>query len=112
MRKIIAPTPRAGRIRKIVKWGFWLGLIFVMILPIATGIFKARMLPKSNQNQVYLWIDAPREYTAKQGKEIAQEVENFFLLNKKLPKDLQVVENVSSTVGTPFLPDFSNLFRG
>ena len=39
-------------------------------------------------------------------------IEKFFLQNKKLPKQLQITESLSSTVGTPFLSDFSNLFRG
>lgn len=70
----------------------------MIIFPIAVGIFKARMLPKSNQNQVYLWIDMPREYTVHNGEEVVQEVENFLLSKKKLPKDLQITDNISSTV--------------
>lgn len=112
MLKIISPTKWAKRLRKILKITFWGGLIFVIIFPIAVGIFKARMLPKSNQNQVYLWIDMPREYTVHNGEEVVQEVENFLLSKKKLPKDLQITDNISSTVWEAFLPDFSNLFRG
>lgn len=70
----------------------------MIIFPIAVGIFKARMLPKSNQNQVYLWIDMPREYTVTNGEDVVKEVENFLLSKKKLPKNLQITENISSTV--------------
>ena len=54
----------------------------------------------------------PREYTVQKGEEIVKNIESFLLKNKKLPKNLQVTESISSTVGTPFLSDFSNLFRG
>lgn len=112
MLKIITSGARAAKLRKYIKIFFWGGLIFVMVFPIATGIFKARMLPKSNQNQIYLWIDTPRSTPAASGEKIVQEVERLLLAEDILPPELRIVESVSSTVGTPFLGDFSNLFRG
>lgn len=111
MLKVISDSPKAKKIRKRIKTLFWIWLIFVMVFPITIWIFKARMLPKSNQNQVYLWIDASRETSALKGEEIAKGVEEFFFENETLPKNLQVVESISTTIGTPFLWDFSNLFR-
>lgn len=112
MLKIISPWKKSQKWRKIIKTWFWIGLIVMIILPIWAGIFKARMLPKSDQDQVYLWIDAPREFSAQKWTQIIKDVEKFFLENKKLPENLDIVENISSTVWEPFLWDFSNLFRG
>jgi hypothetical protein len=48
---------KSNKKRKIFKITFWVSLILIVILPIYFGVFKARMLPKSNQDQVYLWVD-------------------------------------------------------
>ena len=70
-----------------------------MVLPIALGIFKARMLPKADKDQVYVWVDAPRDYSIDKTRKIEEDVSSFFLgKKKKLPKDLDIVENVSSSV--------------
>lgn len=111
MLKVIRDTPQAQKLRKRIKTVFWIWLVVVIVVPIVTGIFKARMLPKSNQNQVYIWIDTTREATAYTWEEVVKEVEKFFFENEALPENLQVVESISSTIGTPFLSDFSNLFR-
>jgi multidrug efflux pump subunit AcrB len=60
MRIFIANNKKAKRNRRLFRLSFWISLFLILILPIYFGIFKARMLPKSNQNQIYLWIDAPR----------------------------------------------------
>jgi multidrug efflux pump subunit AcrB len=60
-------------------------------LPIYFGIFKARMLPKSNQNQIYLWVDAPRDYSSDKTKKIQEDITKFLL-----KKDY--VSNVTSTI--------------
>ncbi len=99
---------------KILKISFWISLLLVMVLPIQFGIFKARMLPKSNQNQIYLWVDAPRWWTNTQMTEVNEYI-NDFLLNcsKKWECDesLNIVKNISSTIWQSFMWDFSNLFR-
>ena len=61
------------------------------------------MLPKSNQNQVYLWIDAPRNTPASIGEDILKDVESFFLTSSQLPENLKITQSISSTVGTAFL---------
>ena len=61
------------------------------------------MLPKSNQDQVYLWIDAPRSMSASDSEAIVEAVEKILLGKSILPENLQIVENISSTIGTPFL---------
>jgi len=97
--------------RKIFKIVFWLSLILVIVWPIYAWIFKARMLPKSNQDQVYLWVDSARWTTAEKMFEIEKDINNFFFKNSALPKQLQITSSVSSTIWTPFVWDFANLFR-
>lgn len=111
MNLFIRDDKKAKRNRKIFKTTFWISLILVMILPIYFWVFKARMLPKSNKNQVYLWVDSVRWTNVEKMLEIEKDIENFFLNNYNLPKELDIVESVSSTIWTPFMWDFANLFR-
>lgn len=111
MNLFIRDDKKAKRNRKIFKTTFWISLILVMILPIYFWVFKARMLPKSNKNQVYLWVDSVRWTNVEKMLEIEKDIENFFLNNYDLPKELDIVESVSSTIWTPFMWDFANLFR-
>lgn len=69
------------------------------MVPIIIGIFKARMLPKADKDQVYIWIDAPRDVSIGKTAEIERKVSDF-LLNKthEIPEELDIVEDVSSTV--------------
>lgn len=110
--KYIDDTAETLKSRKKLKFIFWISLFLIIILPISTGIFKARMLPKADKNQVYIWIDSPRDFSIEKTKEIEKNMSDF-LLNKKdkLPEELNIVENVSSTTGERFLGDFANLFR-
>lgn len=112
MEKYIVSSKEGAKKRKRFKFIFWLSLILVIVLPLYLGIFKARMLPKSNKDQIYLWIDGVRSDTADALLPIEKDVEKFFLQNDRLPKELKIVESVSSTIGTPFMGDFANLFRG
>ncbi len=100
------------RNRKIFKIFFWISLVFVIMAPIYLWIFKARMLPKSDKDQVYLWIDGARGTSVDTMLEINKDIEKFFLKNTQLPKDLNIWQSVSSTLWTPFMWDFANLFRG
>lgn len=111
MNIFIRDDKKASRNRKIFKVTFWISLFLVIILPISFGIFKARMLPKSNKDQVYLWIDAPRGTSVEKMLQIEKSVQDFFLNNEKLPLDLKITKNISSSIGIPFMWDFANLFR-
>ena len=110
--KYISETKETLKSRQILKYVFWISLFLIILSPIMLGIFKARMLPKADKNQVYVWIDAPRDVSIDQTKMIEKDLSDF-LLGKavKLPKELDIVESVSSTVGDKFLWDFANLFR-
>lgn len=115
--------------RTWLKIGFWISLFLIILSPIYLDIFKARMLPKADKDQVYLWIDAPGNRGIETTEQIAHDVETFFLWYKKLspqesisgeyqkysrilPKDLRIVESTSTSIGDRLTADFSNLFRG
>jgi multidrug efflux pump subunit AcrB len=96
MRSFLNKSKKADKNRKIFKISFWISLFLILVLPIYFGIFKARMLPKSNQNQIYVWIDAPREYSAEKTKEIRK------YLTKYLTK-IDYVDNITSTIGQAYM---------
>ncbi len=112
MRLFLGTEKKQQTKRTFFKIFFWLSLFSILILPIVFGIFKARMLPKSNQNQVYVWIDAPREYMAEKTSEIEKDIGNFLLNTGSWTTDIDYIENVSSTIGQSYIWDFANLFRG
>ncbi len=99
--------------RKLFKLVFWISLFIVVVWPIYLWIFKARMLPKSNQNQVYLWIDTPRWWNATKTKEVEEEITKFFFSNILSTEGFNplIVKNISSTIWQASMWDFANLFR-
>lgn len=75
------------------------------------------MLPKADKNQVYLWVDAERNTTIGGTSVIAKTIE-LFLMNYSgtgessiLPENLRIIEDINTSIGDRFLPDFANLFR-
>lgn len=111
--KYINESDATIRKRRMLKIGFWLALFAILVAPIMLDVFKARMLPKADKNQIYLWIDAPRESTALQMKKISEDASNFLLCKtEKVPKELCLTESISTSIGDRFLGDFANLFRG
>jgi multidrug efflux pump subunit AcrB len=102
--------------RKIFKISFWLALFIIVLWPIYWWIFKARMLPKSNQDQIYLWIDAPRWWWIKKTQEVQDYVLQYLTLNEKtsLSNNQDIfnsIKNVTSTIWQSYIPEFANLFR-
>jgi multidrug efflux pump subunit AcrB len=91
MRLFLNNDKKSNSRRRIFKITFWISLFVILIAPIYFGIFKARMLPKSNQNQIYLWIDTKRENTSEKTEEIEKYVSEF--LTKQ-----DYVENLTSTI--------------
>ncbi len=126
LQTFINREPSTTRKRTWLKVGFWMSLMIILIAPIMMDIFKARMLPKADKNQVYLWIDAPRNASIETTSKIAREAETFLLGYKKsektvsgeisytrvLPKELRIVESTSTSIGDRLTADFANLFRG
>jgi multidrug efflux pump subunit AcrB len=49
----------------------------IIVIPPALEIFKARMLPKSNKEQIYIWIDAPRNWNIYYTNQVAQDMAKF-----------------------------------
>ncbi|MDQ7008846.1 MAG: efflux RND transporter permease subunit [Candidatus Gracilibacteria bacterium] len=105
MRLFLNNDKKSNKRRKIFKITFWLSLFIILVAPIYFGIFKARMLPKSNQNQVYLWIDTKRENSAEKTQEIEKYASKYLL-------EKDYIENITSTIGQAYIGDFANLFRG
>lgn len=57
MRRIL--DPNHAKYKRLVKISFWVLLgVFFVVFP-ALGVFRWRMLPKSNMDQIYLWLDTP-----------------------------------------------------
>ena len=139
MKKFLNKDDKARKKRKLFKFVFWLTLIVILVWPIMWWIFKARMLPKSNQDQIYLWIDAPRWWNVSKMELVKDDVEEFFKQYKPHPNPLlweereqiqkkvasfssegegiqgwglDIVQNTSVTIGQAFMWDFANLFRG
>lgn len=105
---------------KLIKFLFWILLIFVIIIPPTLWIFKMRMLPKSDKDQIFLWIDTPKSFSISQTKQIWDEVYNFmkdYFYNSKLDSSLnidnqmKIVENISFFIWNAPLSDFANSFR-
>lgn len=92
---------------------FWITLGAIILTPILLGIFKARMLPKADRNQIYVWVDAPRNASVETVRTI-ESLTSDFLLGKtgSLDSSLLLAESTSSAIGDRFLSDFANLFRG
>lgn len=79
LQTFISRDTKTETMRSWLKRGFWISLIIILVAPIMLDIFKARMLPKADKNQVYLWIDAPRNTSIEKTKEIAEVAESFFI---------------------------------
>jgi hypothetical protein len=75
------------------------------------------MLPKSNVDQIYLWVDAPHNYSISKTDNIAKSL-NIFFNNYKITseeeyvKNLKIINSISRWVGTAPMLDFANTFRG
>lgn len=77
--KYISQNDKTIKKRRMLKLGFWLALFAILTVPIMLDVFKARMLPKADKNQVYIWIDAERNSTAEQVRKIGEDASNFLL---------------------------------
>lgn len=92
--------------RKIFRTIFWILLIFVIIAPIYLWIFKARMLPKSDQNQIYIWIDGTRSWSSDKMNDLQLDLNKYVKENES-----NMIKSVSLTIWQSFMWDFANLFR-
>lgn len=113
IQKFSQQNKQARARRKSLRIGFWVALGLVMVLPVMLDVFRVRMLPKADKDQVYLWIDLPTNQTAATTR-MAGELMAETLLGAKqpIPKELAIVKDISLAVGTKLPDDFANLFRG
>lgn len=122
LEKFLWEEKREKRNRKIFKTVFWITLFVVIIWPIYAWVFKARMLPKSNQNQIYVWIDAPRWQTVEKMQDIWNDLYSFFKWQTEIKQanstiktdelnQNNIVKDVSYTIWQEYVWDFWNMFR-
>lgn len=112
LKRFIGIEAATKKRRKYLKPAFWIALGLIIITPIMLDVFRARMLPKADKDQIYLWIDLPRSATVDETRKVTNLASDYLLNSKEIPEDLRIVESVSASVGDRFLPDFPNLFRG
>ncbi len=102
--------------RKLFKLSFWILLFWILIFPSAVNIIKFRMLPKSNQWQIYLRADLSRDSSFYKTKEFVNDLNKFLKQyyvkwNNKKIKWMNIIKNVSTRWWIAPTPDFANLFR-
>lgn len=71
------------------------------------------MLPKSNQDQLYIWIDTPRWWWIEKTNEVRDYLD-YLLLNTSSQIDENLrnqIEYTTSTVWQAYIWEFANLFR-
>jgi multidrug efflux pump subunit AcrB len=55
------------------------------------------MLPKSNQNQIYIWIDAPRSWDLEKIENVRNDINTY------LTKNIKEIKNITSTSGQAYI---------
>ncbi|MBS8121787.1 efflux RND transporter permease subunit [Candidatus Vampirococcus lugosii] len=110
-------TPKTSIFRKIFKAIFWIVLIVSVVVPIYYQVFKAQMLPKSDKNQFYIWIDAPRDWSIDKTKDLLNHIDDFvydfsYESDSKEDENLKIIKSTSSRGGIQPVPDFASVFRG
>gem|GEM_PF-3802668 len=56
------------------------------------------MLPKSNQEQIYLWIDTPKNWTTNKVKELNSDINKFFLNPNLSIKTIKEQEKIDTSL--------------
>ncbi|USN54645.1 MAG: efflux RND transporter permease subunit [Candidatus Peribacteria bacterium] len=116
LKSYVDPTAKLKRTK--FKRIFWLVLVVAVVVPISTELFKARMLPKSNQEQIYLRLNASRDSNIAATQELTHDVQDFLnnysptATNSTIAQKHRIIENISWWEGMAPMLDFSNLFRG
>ncbi len=100
---------------KLFKLWFWITLFVIIVIPPALLIFKMRMLPKSNQNQIFLRVDIPQNKNYNYTKKSSNQIENFLI--KKFwyqtwsKNKLKIIKSISTWNWIAPMPNFANVFR-
>ncbi len=101
--------------RIFIKFVFWSLLGIVTLLPAGMQIFKWRMLPKSDQEQVYIWLEATRSSNIENIEDITKDVNSFmeeYIHSENNDSELDIIKWISYWVWLAPMWDFANLFRG
>ncbi len=99
-------------LRILFKICFWGLLLFLMTFPYYYEFLRMRMLPKSNKEQIFLWIDAPRNWSSQRTMSLAEEV-NDYMSPKSSKDDLREnIKDISYRVWIAPTLDFANTLRG
>lgn len=105
---------------KFFKIGFWITLVLFVVVPPALLIFKMRMLPKSNQNQIFIWVDMPENSSYTHTRDAGEKLNQFLVKNyganqnknkDSYIKDNKILEQIATWNGIAPMPEFSNVFR-
>lgn len=104
--------------RKALKIGFFATLAVLFTLP-GFELVKMRLLPKSDKDAVYVWIDLPRNSSIEKTEEAAKEVDAFFQERFRKASqergasgnDANIVTSVTAAVGTAPTLDFATVAR-
>lgn len=76
-----------------------------------------RMLPKSNQNQIFLRVDMPQDFTFSSTQEASQRLQSYLIQRygttgtNDYKKDLHIMQSLSTRNGQAPMPNFANIFR-
>lgn len=98
LRRFVGAGKKEKAARKWLKPAFWISLALVVALPIAMDVFRARMLPKADKEQAYLWIDLPRDAKVASSEKAAELAADVLLDRKReLPEELRIATSVSDT---------------
>ena len=118
-RKTMTSIMNSSKKQKWMKISFWGILLLLFILP-QLEVVKMRLLPKSDQNQMYVWIDMPRNTPIETSLDIAKWLDNYLgsytatgnldVVRKK--EDTHIISNISYSVGIAPPMDFSTATRG
>jgi len=108
--------PENKKRRKKFKMFFRIIIWLVVILPPYFYVFKGRMLPKSDQNQIYIRIDTPASmnisWTEAVAKDISLFMKDYFWLEWNTVNQAKIIKDINYWVWIAPVLDFSNLFRG
>jgi len=111
----IGDEPHQFKKRKNFRKMFYIILGILVVLPPLFGIFKMRMLPKSDQNQIYLRLDNRPDANIQETLQIAQSTKEFrdqYVHTTNSVDELAIVQDISYRIGQAPMPDFANTFRG
>ncbi len=83
-------------------------------------IVKMRLLPKSDQNPMYVWIDMPRNTPVEKSLELASGLDSYLktysvtgsLDTERKKEDMRIIKSISYSVGIAPPMDFSTATRG